>query len=74
MNVKINIDFYDIDFEIKINRLDKDSAFLIYCACGSRSGQALSVMEDSEFFTVDNLEEGLYARKNAEYHVVAYNL
>jgi rhodanese-related sulfurtransferase len=49
-----NIDFYGKDFETKLNALDKNKTYAIYCRSGNRSGQALSMMEKLGFKKVYN--------------------
>ena len=40
-----NIDFYASDFQNKLNTLDKDKKYLIYCRSGNRSSQTLEKMK-----------------------------
>lgn len=65
----ININFYDADFESNVNLLDKSGTYLIYCASGNRSGQALTVFEQLNFMSVYNLAGGIYTWINAGYPV-----
>lgn len=55
----INIDFYANDFRSRIDQLDKDTHYLVYCRSGNRSGQALPIFEDLGFTRVDNLANGI---------------
>lgn len=54
-----NRDFYDDDFDLQLDSLDKDRIYLIYCRSGNRSGQALKIMENLEFNTVYNMLGGM---------------
>lgn len=66
----INIDFYGADFRSEIDMLDRSKTYLIYCASGNRSGQALVMMENDDFLTVYNLGGGISTWRNAGYPVV----
>ena len=66
----VNIDFSDPAFEDRIGELDRSGTYLIYCASGNRSGQALTVMEELDFMTVYNLEGGIAAWTRAGYSFV----
>lgn len=54
----INIDFYASDFTQQLEKLDKATAYSIYCRSGSRSGRALEIMKDIGFTDVADLEGG----------------
>ncbi|MCG2695037.1 rhodanese-like domain-containing protein [Candidatus Parcubacteria bacterium] len=47
------------DFTEKINSLDKDKKYLVYCKGGVRSGQTMSEMGKMGFKEVLNLEGGI---------------
>lgn len=59
-----NIDFYDPDFRSRINSLDKDEAYFLYCRSGSRSGQTLRLMKSLDFSEVYDLSGG-WSRNSA---------
>ena len=61
----VNIDFYQSDFKQRINLLDKKKNLLIYCASGNRSGQALPLIGSQGFKSVNDLQGGIAAWKNA---------
>ena len=54
-----NIDYYGDDFRERIEALDKDQTYLVYCASGNRSGRALKLMSDLGFERVYNLIGGI---------------
>lgn len=58
MEGAINIDFYSADFEEKINQLDKNKEYLIYCRSGNRSKSAMAIMKELGFQNVYELDEG----------------
>ena len=66
----VNIDFTDPSFEDRIGELDRSGIYLIYCASGNRSSQALAVMEKLDFVTVYNLDGGIAAWTRAGYSFV----
>lgn len=51
----INIDFNAGYFKTKINKLDKNKTYLVYCRTGNRSGKAIKVMEQLGFKEVYNI-------------------
>jgi rhodanese-related sulfurtransferase len=53
------VDFYAEDFASKMNALDKDVQYFIYCRSGSRSGQTLRLMQDLGFTKVYDLAGGI---------------
>lgn len=59
------INFYDEDFESKINLMQKDKEIYIYCRSGARSFAAAEVLERNGFNVVYNLEGGLMSWENS---------
>jgi rhodanese-related sulfurtransferase len=55
----INIDFKAPDFSEKVNALDKDKTYFVYCLSGKRSNSAIEMMEDAGFKKVYSLKDGL---------------
>jgi rhodanese-related sulfurtransferase len=53
-----NIDFYASDFRDKINSLDKDKEYFLYCRSGARSASACNMMAKSGY-KVYNLDGGI---------------
>lgn len=53
------IDFYDADFEMKINLMQKDNPIYIYCQSGSRSYKAAQIMARNGFKSIYNLNGGI---------------
>lgn len=62
-------DFYDDDFEMQMDSLDKSRTYLIYCASGGRSGATLDLVETLEFDRVYNMLGGMTAWNAAGYPV-----
>ncbi|MBK8554787.1 MAG: rhodanese-like domain-containing protein [Lewinellaceae bacterium] len=56
-----NINYYDADFQSKINQVDKSKPVLVYCAVGGRSAQAASKMNKMGFTQVYDLAGGINA-------------
>ena len=54
-----NIDIASRDFEEKLNELDKDKKYLIYCFSGSRTQMALRIMQSLGFREVYDLNGGI---------------
>ncbi|MBW5392865.1 rhodanese-like domain-containing protein [Brachyspira pilosicoli] len=52
----VNIDVLSQDFKSKIDMLDKNKEYLIYCRSGNRSSIASSIMSTNGFINIYNLE------------------
>ena len=52
------LDYLAKDAEKKIDKLDKNKTYYIYCAGGGRSGECAEYMQDHGFKRVFNLEKG----------------
>ncbi len=55
----VNIDFYDDDFGDRLDDLDKDKTYVIYCRSGGRSGSARDTMRELGFAEVYNVLGGM---------------
>lgn len=64
------IDYFARNFEDVINTLDKEKAYLIFCASGIRSSETSALMKKLGFREVYNLEPGFNAWKKAKMPVV----
>ena len=54
----LEIDYQGKDFEKKIDALDREKAYVVYCASGNRSSKACNVMRQKGFKNVYNLDGG----------------
>lgn len=59
------IDIYAADFQERLQGLDPNKTYLVYCAVGGRSREALQLMGQLGFQQVYDASEGLSALKNA---------
>ncbi|MBB4078832.1 rhodanese-related sulfurtransferase [Lewinella aquimaris] len=59
----VEMDFRDPDFRQRIESLDKDRTYLVYCAVGGRSSQTCEMMSEAGFARLYNLEGGYTAWK-----------
>ncbi|MEO6166339.1 MAG: rhodanese-like domain-containing protein [Chitinophagales bacterium] len=59
------ISISDPEFASKIDKLDKDKTYLVYCAAGKRSAKASQMMSDKGFEEVYNLDKG-FSQWNGE--------
>lgn len=57
----LEIDVLADEFEQKIQNLEKDKTYLVYCKAGSRSARACKVMEKAGFKDLYNLKGGYTA-------------
>jgi rhodanese-related sulfurtransferase len=55
----INIDYNSETFRDELDKLDKDKAYLVYCAMGSRSTGAIAIMQELNFMTAYNMQGGI---------------
>lgn len=56
-----NIDYYDKEFERKINLISKDKTMYVYCQSGGRSAEAAAILKDNGFTKIYNLSGGIKA-------------
>jgi rhodanese-related sulfurtransferase len=61
----VNIDFNAPDFKAKVNELDKQKTYLVYCRSGRRSLEAAKVMKAAGFNSVINMKGGILAWESA---------
>lgn len=54
-NVDLHYDFNSGEFEEKIDDLDKDKTYYLYCRTGNRSGKAARIMKNRGFEDVHNI-------------------
>jgi rhodanese-related sulfurtransferase len=54
----IEIDYRANDFEEKIDALDKNKSYIVYCRSGNRSKKAMAKMRDKKFKECYNLVGG----------------
>lgn len=55
------INMYSPDFALKIDQLDKNKSYFVYCRSGNRSSSACSFMSSKGFGKVYNLSGGIGA-------------
>lgn len=56
----INVDVLSQDFKSKIDMLDKNKEYLVYCRSGNRSAIASSIMSTNGFLNIYNLQNIAY--------------
>ena len=66
----VNIDFNADDFEDRINELNRDNTYVVYCRSGVRSGSALDAMRQLGFSEVYNVLGGIIDWTDAGFPVV----
>ncbi len=60
-----NINFRASDFEQRLSELDTNKSYLVHCASGGRSTQALPVFKKLHFSSVTHLDGGIKAWEKA---------
>ncbi|NNF68696.1 MAG: rhodanese-like domain-containing protein [Acidimicrobiia bacterium] len=55
----VNIDFYDTYFSSRLDLLDKDTPYLVYCRSGNRSSSTIEIMKDLGFTEVYDVDGGI---------------
>lgn len=51
----VNIDVLSPEFKLKVEKLDKNKSYKLYCRSGNRSGQAEKLMKSMGFKDVENI-------------------
>ena len=59
----VNLDYDGHQFQSKVEKLDKDKTYLIYCKSGVRGGYFLDKMRESGFMGAYNILGGVVAWK-----------
>src|ERR1700740_1376086 len=54
-----HLDFADKEFQAKLEKLDKNQAYLVHCAVGGRSGRTVKIMSQLDFKSVYDLKGGI---------------
>ena len=57
----VNMDYYEDDFEAKLDNLNKETSYFVYCTVGGRSGSVATLMHKKGFKTVHDLQGGIDA-------------
>ncbi|MFQ5583631.1 MAG: rhodanese-like domain-containing protein [Calditrichia bacterium] len=55
----ININIGDSDFKSKIESLDRDKTYFVYCASGYRSGASVDLMKKLKFKHIYHMADGI---------------
>lgn len=55
----IELDYYQPDFEEKVNQLDRSRPVFVYCAVGGRSQSALPMLQKAGFKEIYHLSSGI---------------
>jgi rhodanese-related sulfurtransferase len=53
------LDYYNPEFQERVNKLDRSKRYLIYCRTGNRSGHALKLIDTMGFKSVYHLKDGI---------------
>jgi rhodanese-related sulfurtransferase len=53
-----NLDYYSSNFELQLEKMDKEKKYLIYCASGDRGTKAMAKMKELGFKEVYNIYGG----------------
>ncbi len=62
-----NVDFYAADFLDRLDTLDKDTPYFVYCRSGNRSASTVQAMRDLGFSEVYELGGGVITWAEAGY-------
>jgi rhodanese-related sulfurtransferase len=65
-----NLDYDGHEFQKKVNRLDKEKDYVIYCRSGVRGGYFLEKMKDSGFIEAYNILGGFEGWKGSKLPLV----
>jgi rhodanese-related sulfurtransferase len=64
------LDFFGDDFADELAKLPKDKSYVVYCASGNRSGQAVNMMKEMHFEEAHNMLGGIGAWSSKSYKTV----
>lgn len=64
------LNFYDPDFRARLEGMDRNQPYILYCQSGNRSGQALAIMREMGFRNAYDIQGGIKAWQAAGYAVV----
>ncbi len=64
------INYYSGDFKNRLDKLDKNKEYFIYCRSGSRSGRTLQIMKELKFKQVYNLGGGIISWQSSRLPLV----
>ena len=56
-----NINYYSFSFEKQLDKLDKNTTWLVHCRTGVRSGKSLPIMKSLGFESIIHLDGGIVA-------------
>jgi rhodanese-related sulfurtransferase len=65
----VNINYYSINFQNDLAKLDKTKTYLIYCRSGNRSGKSLNLMKQLGFIRVYNISGGILQWEKEGYRI-----
>ena len=68
----LNIDYYASDFKEKLDKLDKNKKYLIYCRSWVRSWRALNLMKTLWFKNVLNLSNWINSWIKSDWKIVNF--
>ncbi|MEN6518156.1 MAG: rhodanese-like domain-containing protein [Methanospirillum sp.] len=54
----VNIDFYAPDFKERLEKLEKDRPYVVYCKKGARGAKAMEILRQAGFSRVYNVSGG----------------
>jgi rhodanese-related sulfurtransferase len=66
----VNMNLFSETFQADLDKLDRETTYLVYCRTGMRSAKTLSLMRDRKFLSVYNLFGGMKEWADGEYPVV----
>ena len=61
----VNVDFKAADFADKVDKLDKNTAYIVHCRSGKRSSGSLAILKDKGFGSIYHLNKGFNAWKDS---------
>jgi rhodanese-related sulfurtransferase len=61
----VNIDFYEADFRSRLDALDRDTTYVVYCRSGNRSDSAMDIFTDLGFTSVYEVDGGIISWVNS---------
>jgi len=60
-----NINYYSFSFKKSLNKLDKNTIWLVHCKSGVRSGRSIPIMQEAGFQSIIHMDGGFDAWREA---------
>lgn len=67
------VDFYDDDFAQHLSKLDREAHYIVHCAIGGRSSDALTIFKKLGFTNITHMDGGIRSWKRKKLPLIQKN-